>query len=447
MDNANTENDCPRFRPFATSHRLVKVKKAKYSTSLDSRGYIPVYEYAINGQPIMWDRESGYVHFTGIWKSLGNSKADIVKMVDSNPELKVKKIRGGFLKIQGTWIPYDYAYTLCKRTAWNVRRDLVAMFGPRFVNEALDPSHPEYGCLLLDPKSAPYHKGAAVQRRSASFSTMRGQPYKRDYMRRREKKSNKIAKRMSVSRLLNESGQEDDKESASPSGSTESPETTPSPTFRVIPTFSDKWQHHHQQQQQQQQAPPPSPPPTTTSTTTATTATTSIPTNASVIMPPPPPSSSSQRQKQQAHSGPLLPPIYTTSSPSMKNNNSSSHPSPNNNNNSSNNNTTTSATTSNGNSSSSTTTTTVTSATINTSLLPPPSCLKTPSREPRVTPVSNWTDSAAISQDIIETINATILLQCLSMDDGARPFRPVRPELVPSKVIVGNQEFRICWDN
>lgn len=45
----------------------------------------------------------GYVHFTGIWKSLGNSKADIVKMVDSNPELKVKKIRGGFLKIQGTW--------------------------------------------------------------------------------------------------------------------------------------------------------------------------------------------------------------------------------------------------------------------------------------------------------------------------------------------------------
>lgn len=45
----------------------------------------------------------GYVHFTGIWKALGNSKSDIVKMVDSNPELKVKKIRGGFLKIQGTW--------------------------------------------------------------------------------------------------------------------------------------------------------------------------------------------------------------------------------------------------------------------------------------------------------------------------------------------------------
>lgn len=45
----------------------------------------------------------GYVHFTGIWKALGNSKSDIVKMVDSNPELGTKKIRGGFLRIQGTW--------------------------------------------------------------------------------------------------------------------------------------------------------------------------------------------------------------------------------------------------------------------------------------------------------------------------------------------------------
>lgn len=74
------DNDCPRYRPFApstTSQRIVKVKKAKYSTSLDPRGYIPgnvnrqtlvahstltqhtVYEYLINGQPIMWDRESG----------------------------------------------------------------------------------------------------------------------------------------------------------------------------------------------------------------------------------------------------------------------------------------------------------------------------------------------------------------------------------------------------
>lgn len=66
--------------------------KAKY-------GYITFFlpELTLCSKPL------GYVHFTGIWKALGNSKADIVKMVDSNPELKVKKIRGGFLKIQGTW--------------------------------------------------------------------------------------------------------------------------------------------------------------------------------------------------------------------------------------------------------------------------------------------------------------------------------------------------------
>ncbi|KAI8881521.1 DNA-binding domain of Mlu1-box binding protein MBP1, partial [Backusella circina FSU 941] len=124
-----SDNDCPRFRPFTSPNRMVKIKKAKYSTSLDPRGFIAVYEYVVNGQPIMWDRELGYVHFTGVWKSLGNSKADIVKMVDSNPELKVKKIRGGFLKIQGTWIPYEYAYILCKRTAWHVRKELVSIFG------------------------------------------------------------------------------------------------------------------------------------------------------------------------------------------------------------------------------------------------------------------------------------------------------------------------------
>jgi hypothetical protein len=38
----SNESDCPRFRPFVSpNQRLIKVKKAKYSTSLDPRGYIP----------------------------------------------------------------------------------------------------------------------------------------------------------------------------------------------------------------------------------------------------------------------------------------------------------------------------------------------------------------------------------------------------------------------
>jgi hypothetical protein len=51
-----------------------------------------------------------------------------------------------------------------------------------------------------------------------------------------------------------------------------------------------------------------------------------------------------------------------------------------------------------------------------------------------------------VAQDIIDTISATILLQRLSQDDGARPFRPLESSTIPSKVIVGHQEFTICWE-
>ncbi|KAI7907816.1 transcription regulator HTH, apses-type DNA-binding domain-containing protein [Cokeromyces recurvatus] len=128
------------------------IKMCNYSTSLDPRGYIPVYQYNIKDVPVMWDRETGYVHFTGIWKILGNTKTDIVKIMDANPNLKTKKIRGGFLQIQGTWVPYKEAHLLCKRNAWNVRNELIPIFGQSFPFEALSPNHEDFGCLWLDPK-------------------------------------------------------------------------------------------------------------------------------------------------------------------------------------------------------------------------------------------------------------------------------------------------------
>ncbi|KAI8357267.1 transcription regulator HTH, apses-type DNA-binding domain-containing protein [Blakeslea trispora] len=371
MDCIN-DSDCPKFRPFIShTQRITKVKKAKYSTSLDPRGYIPVYEYLINGQPIMWDRESGYVHFTGIWKSLGNSKADIVKMVDSNPELRVKKIRGGFLKIQGTWIPYEFAYILCKRTAWAIRKELFSIFGPRFVEDVLDPSHPEYGCLLLDPKNASFQKSTSSRR--TSFSTAMRQassrPFKREFMRDkvprdkaggtqnnlpRNKKHAKAASSMSLSRLLNstetQSHESIDQQMmdyrSEANAFSDSPNTTPSPTFRAIPHFSFD---------------------------------------------------SSQEKRDR-----LLPPIYTS--------------------------------------------------TIDRRL-----------SEPRITPIyspsstaSSWSPVSSSTEipsvptcerDIIETINATLLLQRLSQDDGVRPFKPLDYDFMPDKVTVGNQEFRIHWDD
>ena len=111
----------------------------------------PVYEYPLNGQWIMMDVDDGYILWTGIWKgdspfilwddsmhdcvipllylaALGNSKgspssgssygtwltpivcaADIVKMIESQPDLasQIRRVRGGYLKIQGTWMPYE----------------------------------------------------------------------------------------------------------------------------------------------------------------------------------------------------------------------------------------------------------------------------------------------------------------------------------------------------
>ncbi|KAI0750170.1 DNA-binding domain of Mlu1-box binding protein MBP1 [Daedaleopsis nitida] len=112
-----------RFRPYASPDH--HVTKARYITSNDPRGYIPVYEYPLNGQWIMLDMDDGYVLWTGIWK------ADIVKIIDSQPDLaaQLRRVRGGYLKIQGTWMPYEIALRLARRVAWPIRHDLVPLFG------------------------------------------------------------------------------------------------------------------------------------------------------------------------------------------------------------------------------------------------------------------------------------------------------------------------------
>lgn len=40
--------------------------------------------------------------------------ADIVKMLDSQPDLAplIRRVRGGYLKIQGTWMPYEVSFIL-----------------------------------------------------------------------------------------------------------------------------------------------------------------------------------------------------------------------------------------------------------------------------------------------------------------------------------------------
>ncbi|KAH8829947.1 transcription regulator HTH, apses-type DNA-binding domain-containing protein [Flagelloscypha sp. PMI_526] len=138
------------YRPFASSRH--NVVKGRYITSNDPRG--PVYEYPLNGQWIMMDIDDGYILWTGIWKALGNSKADIVKMVDSHPNLSsvIRRVRGGYLKIQGTWMPYENALDLARRVGWPIREDLVPLFGPTFPSTCLSPEQPGYG-QVITPKT------------------------------------------------------------------------------------------------------------------------------------------------------------------------------------------------------------------------------------------------------------------------------------------------------
>lgn len=55
------------------------------------------------------------LHLTYICKST----ADIVKMIDSQPDLApvIRRVRGGYLKIQGTWMPYEVSLTRFLLTA------------------------------------------------------------------------------------------------------------------------------------------------------------------------------------------------------------------------------------------------------------------------------------------------------------------------------------------
>ncbi|TFK96689.1 hypothetical protein BDV98DRAFT_614303 [Pterulicium gracile] len=141
--------EIPKYTPYATNTH--KVTKGRYITSNDPRGFLPVYEYPLNGQWIMMDTDDGYILWTGIWKALGNSKADIVKMIDSQPELAsvIRRVRGGYLKIQGTWMPYEHAIRLARRVAWDIRHDLIPLFGPTFPDTCLSPDQPGYGQVVV----------------------------------------------------------------------------------------------------------------------------------------------------------------------------------------------------------------------------------------------------------------------------------------------------------
>ncbi|KAK9454782.1 hypothetical protein V1511DRAFT_488466 [Dipodascopsis uninucleata] len=150
-------------RPFGLAQK-------RYATSVDDRHFLTVFEYSVNNHWIMWDYFSGYVHLTGLWKAIGNSKADIVKLVDNSPDLEpvIRRVRGGFLKIQGTWLPFPIARALAARTCYHIRFALVPIFGPDFPPLCLKPDEPGFGQLQLAHHSSTSDKRKRRRRLPAS---------------------------------------------------------------------------------------------------------------------------------------------------------------------------------------------------------------------------------------------------------------------------------------
>lgn len=151
---ANIQIPVPQ-QSLIPTHQDIVLKK--YATSVDERNFLTVYEYMINDQWIIWDYYTGYVHLTGLWKAIGHSKADIVKLLDNSPDLEpvIRRVRGGFLKIQGTWVPFEIARALASRTCYFIRYALIPIFGEAFPDSCLRPHEPGFGQLqltLVDPK-------------------------------------------------------------------------------------------------------------------------------------------------------------------------------------------------------------------------------------------------------------------------------------------------------
>ena len=182
-----------KFEPHTCTlleNLYASIEVKKYSTAaIDPlRNFLTVYEYPVNKHWVIWDYNTGFVHLTGIWKaSLGepvpadgssgstlvpegtpklHAKADIVKLLETTPkeyQQHIKRIRGGFLKIQGTWLPYDLCKRVARKFCYHIRYELVPIFGDDFPLSCLAPEDPGFGKLRLDESIGPKHKVRRVR--------------------------------------------------------------------------------------------------------------------------------------------------------------------------------------------------------------------------------------------------------------------------------------------
>lgn len=157
-----------------TVYPSIETKRYSASALDPSKTHLMVYEYAVGAQWVIWDHDTGYVHLTGLWRAAlqeraiqksgagvmnvkANAKADIVKLLELTPKALhsyIKRVRGGFLKIQGTWVPFFLCKKLAVRFCYYIRFKLVPIFGPEFPSQCLKPTDPGFGELRFDDSAS-----------------------------------------------------------------------------------------------------------------------------------------------------------------------------------------------------------------------------------------------------------------------------------------------------
>ncbi|KAJ4471253.1 hypothetical protein C8J55DRAFT_435200, partial [Lentinula edodes] len=111
------------IRPYPTTkHDVVEVK---YETSDNPKGYISVYQYLLNGELIMLDKEDGYILWSSLWK------VNVATMLKMEPDIGevVRTVKHGLTQIRGTWMPYEVRERFWLMAGWSVKEELVPLFG------------------------------------------------------------------------------------------------------------------------------------------------------------------------------------------------------------------------------------------------------------------------------------------------------------------------------
>nr|QOU81785.1 hypothetical protein [Sporisorium reilianum] len=136
-------------RLFPTT--MHEFRKGKYATTGGDRGFMTVFEYDVRGHTMMIDVDTSFVRFTSITQALGKNKVNFGRLVRTCPALDphITKLKGGYLSIQGTWLPYDLAKELSRRIAWEIRDHLVPLFGYDFPSTCLRPDSEGFGQLAI----------------------------------------------------------------------------------------------------------------------------------------------------------------------------------------------------------------------------------------------------------------------------------------------------------